>query len=57
MKDKVWDQVISLKHISTEKMLADPLIKGLQPNMFREHVASMGLRKSLKFPEQKKAQR
>ena len=37
VKDKVRDQVISLEHISTEKMLADPLTKGLPPNVFREH--------------------
>ena len=37
VKDKVQDQVISLEHISTERMLADPLINGLPPNMFREH--------------------
>ena len=47
VKDKVWDHVISLEHISTEKMLTDPLTKGLPPNMFREHVAGMGLRESL----------
>ena len=47
MKVKVRDQVISLEHISTEKMLADPLTKGLPPNVFREHVADMGLRESL----------
>jgi len=39
--------MISLEHISTEKMLADPLTKGLPPNVFREHVAGMGLRESL----------
>ena len=47
VKDKVRDHVISLEHISTKKMLADPLTKGLPPNVFREHVASMGLRESL----------
>ena len=47
VKDKVRDHVISLEHISTEKMLVDPLTKGLPPNMFREHVAGMGLRESL----------
>ena len=47
VKDKVRDHVISLEHISTEKMLADPLTKGLPPNVFREHVADMGLRESL----------
>jgi hypothetical protein len=47
VKDKVWDQIINLEHISTEKMLADLLTKGLAPNVFREHVADMGLRESL----------
>ena len=47
VKDKVRDHVISLEHISTEKMLADPLTKSLPPNVFREHVASMVLRESL----------
>jgi hypothetical protein len=28
-------------------MLADPFIKGLPPNVFKEHVASMSLRESL----------
>jgi hypothetical protein len=27
-------------------MLADPLTKGLPPNVFREHVADMGLREN-----------
>jgi hypothetical protein len=39
--------MISLEHISTTKMLADPLTKGLPPNVFKEHVAGMGLRDSL----------
>jgi hypothetical protein len=47
VKDKVWDHVISLEHISTEKMLADSLPKGLPPNVFKEQVAGMGLRESL----------
>ena len=47
VKNKVRGHVISLKHISTEKMLADPLTKSLPPNVFREHVAGMGLRESL----------
>ena len=41
VKDKVRDHVISLEHISTEKMLADQFTKGLPPNVFSEHVASM----------------
>jgi hypothetical protein len=47
VKDKVWDQIINLEHISTGKMLVDPLTKGLPPNVFREHVAGMDLRESL----------
>ena len=47
VKEQVQDQIICLEHIRTNKMLADPLTKGLPPNMFREHLAGMGLRESL----------
>jgi len=47
VKDKIRDHSISLEHISTKKMLADPLTKGLSSNVFREHLADMGLRESL----------
>jgi len=47
VKKKIQDHIISLEHISTKKILADPLTKGLPPSMFREHVADMGLKKSL----------
>ena len=43
VKDKVRDHAISLEHVSTKKMLADLLTKGLPPNVFIEHLASMGL--------------
>ena len=46
-KDKVRDHIISLEHISTEKTLANPLIKDLPPNVFRKHLAGMSLRESL----------
>ena len=49
MKDKIQDQTISLEHIRTKDMLADPLTKGLPPNVFNEHLAGMGLRESLCF--------
>ena len=49
VKDKVQDKTISLEHISTKNMLADPLTKGLPPNVFMEHIAGMGLRESLCF--------
>jgi hypothetical protein len=44
VKDKVRDQIISLEYISTVKMLADPLTKGLPPSVFKEHVAGTELR-------------
>jgi hypothetical protein len=47
VKEKIQDQTISLEHISTKKMIADPLTKGLPPSVFREHLAGMGLRESL----------
>jgi hypothetical protein len=47
VKDKVRDQIINLEHKSTGKMLVNPLTKSLPPNVFREHVAGMGLRESL----------
>jgi hypothetical protein len=47
VKEKIQDQTISPKHINTKKMIADPLIKGLPPSVFREHLAGMGIRESL----------
>ena len=47
VKDKIQNQTISLEHIRTKDMLADPLTKGLPPNVFKEHLAGMGLRESL----------
>jgi hypothetical protein len=47
LKRKIQDQTISLKHISTKKMITDPLTKGLPPSVFREHLTSMDLRESL----------
>jgi hypothetical protein len=47
VKEKIQDQTISLEHISTKKMIADPFTKGLTPSVFREHFVGMGLRESL----------
>ena len=47
VKEKIQNHSITLEHISTKKMLADPLTKGLPPNVFIEHIAGMGLRESL----------
>ena len=47
VKDKVRNHIISLEHIRTEKILADPFTKGLPPSVFREHLAGMDLRENL----------
>ena len=46
VKKQVQDETICLEHIRTSKMLADPLTKGLPPNVFRERLAGMGLRET-----------
>jgi hypothetical protein len=35
VKEKIKDQTISLEHISTKKMIAETLMKGLSPSVFR----------------------
>ena len=47
VKDKVRDHIISFEHTSTEKILVDLLLKGLPPNVFKEHLVDVGLRESL----------
>jgi hypothetical protein len=44
VKEKIQDHTISVEHVRTTEMLADPLTKGLPPNVFREHLAGVGLR-------------
>jgi hypothetical protein len=46
-KDRIRDKTISLEHTETKNMVADPLTKGLPPNVFKEHLAGMGLREIL----------
>ena len=47
VKEQIQDHTISLEYMSTKNMLADPLTKVLPSNVFREHLAGMGLRESL----------
>jgi hypothetical protein len=47
IKEKIQNHTISLEHKSTKQMLVNLFIKGLPPNMFKEHIADMGLRESL----------
>lgn len=43
VKEEVQKQRVSIEHIRTDLMIADPLTKGLQPKTFKEHVHRMGL--------------
>ncbi|KAK3018628.1 hypothetical protein RJ639_003497 [Escallonia herrerae] len=47
VRERIQNRIVSIQHISTIAMLADPMTKGLPPTLFREHVASMGLVDSL----------
>jgi hypothetical protein len=47
VKEKIQDQTIRLEHISTKKMIADPVTKGLPPSVLREYLVGMSLRESL----------
>jgi hypothetical protein len=43
VKERVQSGLISIEHISTTSMLADPLTKGLIRKQFHEHVAHMDI--------------
>ena len=43
VKEEVQKQRVSIEHIITQLMIADPLTKGLPPKTFKEHVDRMGL--------------
>jgi hypothetical protein len=43
VKEEVQKQIVSIQHIRTDLMIADPLTKGLQPKTFKGHVQRMGL--------------
>ena len=43
VKEEVQKQTITIQHINTEMMIADPLTKGLPPKTFHEHVERMGI--------------
>ena len=43
VKEEVQKQRVSIEHINTELMVADPITKGLPPKTFKEHVKRMGL--------------
>ncbi|RVW38606.1 Retrovirus-related Pol polyprotein from transposon TNT 1-94 [Vitis vinifera] len=43
VKERVQSLQVSIEHISTNSMIADPLTKGLPPKVYHEHVAHMGV--------------
>ena len=43
VKEEVQNRRVSIKHIGTELMIADPLTKGLPPKTFSGHVNRMGI--------------
>ena len=47
VKERCQDRTIKIEHIRTNAMLADPLTKGLPPNVFKQHITNMGLVDSL----------
>ena len=47
MKERIRDQLVSIEHIGTEEMLADPLTKALPPSIYSGHVSKMGLASNL----------
>ena len=43
VKERVQSLQVSIEHISTNSMIADPLTKGLPPKVYHEHIAHMGV--------------
>ncbi|CAJ2635046.1 unnamed protein product [Trifolium pratense] len=43
VKERVQNGQISIEHLGTNSMIADPLTKGLPPKVFHEHTARMGV--------------
>jgi hypothetical protein len=43
VKERVQSGKISIEHIGTNSMIADPFTKGLPPKVFHEHVSHMGV--------------
>ena len=44
VKKRVQNGQLSIEHISSNSMLADPLTKGVPDSVFREHITYMGLK-------------
>ena len=42
VKERVQNGQLSIEHIGTNSMVADPLTKAVSASVFREHIAYMG---------------
>jgi hypothetical protein len=45
IRDMIAQKEVVLKHISTSRMIADPLTKPIARDVFQAHVRSLGLRR------------
>jgi len=45
MQDAIKSKEIAIKHISTNKMIANPLTKPIPKDVFKSHMLSLGLRR------------
>ncbi|KAI3809233.1 hypothetical protein L1987_25203 [Smallanthus sonchifolius] len=45
VRERVEENNLCIEYISTKIMLADPMTKGLPPEVFEEHVSKMGFSK------------
>ena len=43
VKERVQSGQLSIQHIGTNSMIADPLTKGVPPKVFHEHTAHMSV--------------
>ena len=43
VKEEVQKRTVSIEHISTDLMIADPLTKGLPPKLYVGHVKNMDI--------------
>ena len=43
LRERIKENKVVIENVRTENMLADPLTKGMQPKLFKDHVINMGL--------------
>ena len=43
IRERIQSGQMSIEHISTNSIIANPLTKGLPPNVFHEHTVHMGV--------------